>query len=475
MKITRSLTLVLQELNSTGVKQSEGFLLRKRQHLARYKDVQDLGIELADGVPLELRGVEHHFVLVRAKLLKAFAAKEIFIGTGVLDELILSAIQDPRTKDLFRSVVMSIMRYGIHKPGILVVPIHSFGIAGFGFYRHFTKSAATVKFPELGLVLTHQTNDLKSTLDFLDSARRILRVSGRVPHDSIRHYFRSRSTSWLERNPMLVLRIRGASASNYDNQRFFVYRLQIATSLVFLLVALTSDFDDGTDSHFGSTSRLNNSETLDIKHYLLLETSGKTRGTLRGACVPIHVDAAIFAELVNLNVDLNLRRLQKRQGMVSTALTVLGQLETLYFAHLFDNATPSPRLIVHRKIFDSLAYFRRSFRVAANPGEPIVNLAIAFEMLLTDNYAKGVKARVVRRVGIALKGLPRSRSMRDEVARLFEARGEVVHQGKHTTQTDLIVARKAYALSLIRLAKLSIKHERLLKTCEPIGEVLADL
>lgn len=261
-RLSKSLTLILQEVSSTSLKESGDFLLKKRQYLTKYQDVQDLGIDLADRPSVELRGVEHHFVQVRAKLLKAFGAKQIFIGTGVLDELILGAIQDPSASDLLQSIVTRIFKCGIHRPGALVVPLHSFGIAGFGFYRHFAKAAVMVKFPKIGLVLTHQTNDLKATLDFLDSATRVLKLNGRVPHDSIRHYHRSRPTSWLERNPMLVLRIRGASASNYENQQFFVHRLQIATSLVFLLVALTSDYDDGTDSRFGSTSGLNNSETL---------------------------------------------------------------------------------------------------------------------------------------------------------------------------------------------------------------------
>jgi hypothetical protein len=469
-----SRSLIIQEVSSLSLKGSGDFLARKCQALAKYQDVQDLGMDLAD-CPTDLRGVEYHFVRVRAALLKAFAAKQIFIGTGVLDELILGAIQHPLAGDLIETVVTRIFEYGIHRPGALIVPLHSFGIAGFGFFRHFSKAAATVKFQELGIVLTHQTNDLDSTLDFLDNATRTLRLNGKVPHDSIRHYNQTRATSWLQSNPMLVLRIRGASASNYENHRFFIHRIHIATSLVFVLVALTSDCCGSSDGSFGSTSRLNNVETLDIKHYILLETSGKKRGKLRGACVPIHLDRALFSELVNLNVDLNLKALQKRRRVVSAAIALLSQLEKMYFAHLFDEGKPTPRLIVHRKIFDSLAYFRRSFRSAASPGEPIVNLAIAFEMLLTDNYNKGVKERVVRRVGITLQRVARSRSMRQEVAKLFEARGETVHYGRHATVTNLSVARKAYALSLISLARLSVKHKDPLRSGQPIGEILGDL
>jgi hypothetical protein len=112
-------------------------------------------MDLAEA-PTELRGVEYHFTRVRARILKSFAAKRIFIGTGILDELILGAVQDPSTGDnLVEAVVDRIFRYGIHKPGALVLPLHSFGIAGFGFFRYFRKADLTVDFPKLGIILTH--------------------------------------------------------------------------------------------------------------------------------------------------------------------------------------------------------------------------------------------------------------------------------------------------------------------------------
>jgi len=177
---------ILQEVGSVSLKNSGDFLVGKRPHLLKYQDVQDLGMDLAERTDADLRGVEHHFVRLRAELLRTFASKQIFIGSGALDELILGAIQDPATRDVVEAVVARIFDYGIHKPGALVVPLHSFGIAGFGFYRHFRKAAVTVKFPQLGLVLTHQTNSLSATLDFLDSAIRVLKLSGQVPHESIR-------------------------------------------------------------------------------------------------------------------------------------------------------------------------------------------------------------------------------------------------------------------------------------------------
>jgi hypothetical protein len=475
MKIAKLDKNVLEQIDTPSLKQSEHFIRGKCRSLAAYEDVEELGFALAEDQPIELRGVDYHFSRVRNALLKAFVSNRIFVGGTLLEELIFRAAKDPRTQDLFRSVVNQVFAIGIHGPGAVVVPIHSFGIAGFGFYRHYFKASVSIEFPEIGVAVSPQTNSINSTLSFLDSAARTLKLGQRVPHDSIRHYERSRPTAWLVRNPLLVLRIRGASGSHYENQRFLTTRIQIATSLIFMTAALTADYAGGAKNWFGSTSGISNLETLDIKHYVLLETGGRRGRKLRGLCVPIHIDAALLAELSELNIDLNLKALRIRRKSVASVVSVLAELEENYFRFLFEHKSKSMKVIVYRKIFDSLAYFRRSFRSAANPGEPIVNLAIAFEVLLTDNYAQGVKDRVVRRVRLALHGIRRNAAMRAEVTRLFEARGQVVHLGENSIQPNLQLARMAYVHSVIRVAQLAARKPGANATAQAIGEVLGDI
>lgn len=467
---------IIKEINEATLKESGDFVLKKGPSFAAYEDIEELGLALAEGPPIELRGVEHHFVRVRNALSKAFVSNGIFVGSTLLDELIFRSAKDQRTRDLSVAVIKKVFAIGIHQAGAVIVPIHSFGIAGFGLYRHFSKASISVEFPQVGAVLSPQTNSLNSTISFLDSAAKVLRLGQRVPHHSIRHYERPRNAKWLVWNPLLVLRIRGASGSNYENQRFLTTRIQIVTSLVFMIATLTADYSGGPKNWFGSSSTISNVETLDIKHYILLETSGRTRRELRGVCVPIHIDRALLAELAELNIDLNLKALRSRPRTVNTVLAVAAKLEKHYFGSLFERESTSSRVIAYRKIFDSLAYFRRSFRSVANPGEPIVNLAIAFEVLLTDNYAKGVKERVIRRVGLTLRGITGNRSLRTEVKRLFEARGQVVHLGETSIQVDLEIARKAYVHSLIRLTQLASRKRRTtMKTGQAIGEILGDL
>ena len=290
---------IIREVNEAALKQSGDFVLGKRPSLAAYEDVEELGLALAETQPTEtqpteLRGVEHHFVRVRNALSKAFVSNRIFVGSTLLDELIFRAANDRRTRDLSAAVIKRVFAIGIHRAGAVIVPIHSFGIAGFGFLRHFLKASISVEFPQVGAVLSPQTNSLNETLSFLDSAAKVLRLGQRVPHDSIRHYERSRNAKWLVWNPLLVLRIRGASGSNYENQRFLITRIQIVTSLVFMIATLTADYSGGAKNWFGSSSTISNVETLDIKHYILLETSGTTRRELRCVCVPIHINVALL-------------------------------------------------------------------------------------------------------------------------------------------------------------------------------------
>jgi hypothetical protein len=125
---------------------------------------------------------------------------------------------------------------------------------------------------------------------------------------------------------------------------------------------------------------------------------------------------------------------------------------------------------VYRKLFSSLSYFRRSFRVTADIGEAYVNLAVAFEVLLTDNYASGVDVRIKKRLRKALKGVKGNQAMNSAANMLYTARSEIVHTGQTTIAVDVQSVQRAFVHAFIHV---SDRMQGLSSTSqEPIRSIL---
>ena len=81
----------------------------------------------------------------------------------------------------------------------------------------------------------------------------------------------------------------------------------------------------------------------------------------------------------------------------------------------------------------------------------MVSLAIAFETLLTDGYAPGVKNRVISRVGVCLKGKKGVGDYKAAVGSIMEARGAIVHNGSSARQVEITKSQAAFALCVMEL------------------------
>jgi hypothetical protein len=126
-------------------------------------------------------------------------------------------------------------------------------------------------------------------------------------------------------------------------------------------------------------------------------------------------------------------------------------MERRYLHYYLFSGVGGPKTRIARKVYDSFHYFRRSFRVDGYPGEMAVALATAFEVLLTDNYSRGVDSTIQTHLRSALRGVSGSRRMRAAVAQLYEARSQVVHGGRTTIEIDYAQARLAYVHAAIRI------------------------
>jgi hypothetical protein len=472
MKKLPAISKLKKEIETFEINKSVAFLRSKQPHIERFRDIEDLVYEIdLENPPAALRGLDYHFKKVRTALAKALWSRGLFIGLSVLDDLLFSSIRTAAVSDPISKCLTVIKDNDVHKPGFVLYPIHSLGVNGVGFFEFFTKSRVQLAIASAGILLRAQTNSLDRSAEFLESARNAFSISKKVSRDSIDHYHQSRATKWLTHNPLLAVRVRMFSGTYYENQQFLVIKLKTVTSLLFMMAALQRGYSPKKQDVWGSTRRVNNYQTLDIHHYFVFERPLKG-GTLNTKCVPMSVQPGELSDLSALPIDLAPGLWSKRVHVIDELARWLSRIEASYMDfHVLGNGKGGPA-IAFSKIFTSLIYFRRSFKPRGDVNEQIVNLAVAFEVLLTAEYAKGVGKRLERRIKFSLRGTKGSRRLQAATKNLYKARSEVVHRGDTSTGYDLHSGQEAFVYVFLGVIR---KVDTVPATTkDPIGAILGD-
>jgi hypothetical protein len=294
----------------------------------------------------------------------------------------------------------------------------------------------------------------------------------RLPIDTIEHYLRGGVLKWLLYNPLLVLKVKTFSQQYFETQRLLTIKLRLATTLMTMLHGMQKSRDD---ARIYSTSSMNNFETLDIKHYLIFESAAHGQRKFNVQRVPMNFSRAELSEISELNVELNPTEWARRPKTFARLADALGVVERGYMEKCVGSRAETPASRVFRKTFLALDYFRRSFRSSAKKEDGIINLAIAFETLLTDYYAGDVGRRIRRRVRLLLKGVTGSRKMLKAVEAVSELRNKSVHTGAAAVEPDWQQSRLAFIHSFLTLVANFPKLDHLpSSTNAPIGAIIGD-
>jgi hypothetical protein len=477
-KLPPTADLVLKA-KAKKVLSSLSFLSGRRNVLSKYPSFDDFVYDLAaDPQPSELSGVEYHMGVVRNSVLNVMRDKMVFIGSSVVEELVFESFKTaPSGKEPLEWLFETIRDARLHQPGLLIFPLHSTGILGFGFARAFARGLrrgdieTEFVIPEAGLVFSPQTNSEAGTVHLIKRAEQHLALTRSVPEDNLHHHMRIHPTAWLTRNPLLLVKTRVFSGSTYENQRFLLLKLQISTSLLLFLASLERSLQGKKPPKWTSSQATNNWETLDIHHYLVYQPSGRPGSKYIGKRIPMNVDLSDLAEVSGIGVDFNPAAWKRRPHITSRLVSALSIVEGGYLRHHLIHSDESVRGRVFRKLFSSLGYFRRSFRPLSRPEDRCVNLAIAFETLLTDSYG-APRDTITRRAKLALAGVPNAANLRRAARRVYEARNSIVHTGSATAKPDLRLARTAFTHCF--LAVVERIHRLPKESGNPIGDMLGD-
>jgi hypothetical protein len=458
------------------VGRSIDFLTSKRGLLQNYESLEEF-IDALISDPSgksALSGIEFHLVVLRNAVLKELRRNGVFIGASIIESLAFDALRDASNSDPFRTVLEWIRDSDLHRPGLLIFPLHGVGILGFGAFRALGRAGTMVEFvlKKAGLVFSPQTNSDRETISMIRRAAKHLGISHVIPRDNLEHHLRFSGMDWMTRNPLLFVRLRAVSGETFENQRFLTMKLRLAASLLIFIHTLETTIRGPKPPQWSSSRFVNNWETLDIKHYLFYQSSGKG-GRLEGLRVPIVVNQVELTELSDLGIDLRPKAWTRRTAAVDRVKRAFDKLERSYLRNVLTSNKSTSLGRTTRKLYDSLKHFRRSFRSLSEPDEAYVNLAIAFETLLVDGGNAAPKMTITNRLKAALKGVPRSELLVSNVRKTYLARNEVVHSGSASTPVNLRLAQTAFTHCFIRICTKLHKLQTVPNNCSsPIGELL---
>ncbi|MCW4014393.1 MAG: hypothetical protein NWF07_15590, partial [Candidatus Bathyarchaeota archaeon] len=332
-----------------------------------------------------------------------------------------------------------------------VYPLHSLDVLWEGLFGTLSGSHNVFPVEALGAILTPQTNSFEHSVECVRWAAGKLGVSGEVPVERLKHWSQSRPTKWFIRNPLLIQRFDSLSGGYYENQILMVNKLRFSITAVLMMSVLQGHLSALPGEEFGS-SRTNNWETLDIKHFFVFYPEPGS-DVLSGDCVPMNVNQSLLIELSELSVQIDPSFWRERGEFQKNVIKCISGLEGMYYRYVFGQKVESNIQRVISKFMKSLEFFQRSFRRTSDAGEGVVYLAFAFEIMLTDSYSGGVRDRVVRRAGALLGDVGECSKYKDAIDELYRARGGFVHSGLIEDNKMLECARLAYVYVFLSISQ----------------------
>jgi hypothetical protein len=371
-------TAIVAEVTAS-VRQSINYLVAKQAELAAYGGFDEFIDKEGDDAKASKigKGLSHHLIQCRAALATSLWRRQLFLSCDLIDRLLFDvACLDSGTPiETFFQLLKSHL---VRASGFIVYPLHSFGILGLGFFDFFKGGRPDILIKPANLAVCAQTNDVGKSVEFLERTIREQGMNRSIDQSMIEHYVASRGLEWFSRNPLLIVSLTSITDGIYNNQFIYVLKLKMSTALLLMLNAVGKQCPEDERLIAGSTSRVNNWQTLDIHHYLVFQPKLNDPKTFETQCVPMHSARLELAELSDVSAEIDTRawsskRAAKRLGAIRAALE---KVEAGYLEHWILGDREMLRARIYRKLVDSIDHFRRGYSAAANDGEKIVSLAI---------------------------------------------------------------------------------------------------
>jgi hypothetical protein len=442
----------IQAPTNRRVREAEAFLSRKHNELHKFDSLENLAVEGEEFLDQNsYNGLMYHMQIIRAELARILWEAEVYVGISIIDEFVFqSAKKAPQA--IAQDVVSSLTKTQAGKPGFVLYPLHGFGMKQPILMGNDSMLKPYLLLKNMGVCLSPQSNSFEAAVKRVSEMAAKLGVVGKIDSSDLRHHTSAGAMDWFTRNPLMMVKIASHTGDYYENQFIYTLKIRIAAVLAVMLYALSADRGLQVDG-FASSASVNNWQTLDIRHYLIGEAQDKKSRPVDLRRVPMNVAALDLARLSDLPLTLSSQTLDltflkaARQSLVPALKTV----EAGHLAHVNVPSGDKVRRKVFARIVTALDWYRQSFSARVTDDEAVVSLAVAFETLLTDGYAIGVRDRIERRTSICLKGKHGIADYVASITSVMEARGAIVHNGSTIKEAEIVKAQAAFAFCFIYL------------------------
>jgi hypothetical protein len=420
-------------------------LLADGTRLDAYEDVEHLAIKAYEDPGSDAGGLADRMLPIRNEIAHELWSRELLVAIEIIDQLLFTALKHPEGGSPVRQVLEVLRGARVEAAGFVVFAVHSLGLESESLDAQ--RAGVELIRADWGIALSSQTNNLNHTIALLERVRQAFGVSGVVPRESIRHWRRSRHTEWLERNPLLCVRVAEAAGTYYGNEALLLSRLQAATSLIAMLAALQPKRQSNSRPTM-STWVINNQQTLNIHHYLVLSPGRSAADEFDGDCVPISRGRPDIVAMSELHVDIDPVYWEAHAKEGDQVQQMVWAVYRGYLRYGFDPDSTDEIARIARRRFESLTYFQRSF--SGQGWRDIISLSIAFELLLHERSAANTAKRIRNTIKSLFGASAAGEQYASAFSQVYDARNKVVHDGIRNPHLDLDASRRAYVSAFVK-------------------------
>ncbi len=197
-----------------------------------------------------------------------------------------------------------------------------------------------------------------------------------------------------------------------------------------------------------STWVINNQQTLNIHHYLVLSPGRSATDEFDGDCVPISRGRPDIVAMSEMRIDIDPAYWEAHPLEGDQVQQKVWAVYRGYLRYGFDPDRADELARAARRRFESLTYFQRSF--SGQGWRDIISLSTAFELLLHDHSAANTSKRIRNTIKSLFGGSAEGAQHAKAFGQVYDARNKIVHDGIRNPHLDLDGSRRAYVSAFIK-------------------------
>lgn len=397
-------------------------LTYKKEYFKKYNSIDEWIFKDSNQFDKEKR----YLLIIKNQIMKKYQLKNIFISPSAVDDIIFYCIKNYSADILLDKIDELIIKSGLNRNSVVIVPLHSFGFKYLGA-QHFLGNASSLSYTHENFTIYPQTNSIKKSFDIIMNYIEEIHLPNRrkLNFDILNHLYKSRNLSWMRNNPFMIIHFKFSQYERYDNVQFILEKIEFIITKLYFIYALSYKSPENDMGSLFSTINTNNWQTLDINHFLTITTQ---KGQAEFNCLPVYFKNLWVFDTIHMNIELD----YKMQSSKRWYYEAIKSLDDLYLGYLYYRLNnQNKKYLKYYRITNSIKYFRRSVK-SLSVEDKIINLHTSYEILLIDNFEKKKKEQMLLRLWYIMrrKRQEKKKDINKYVADLIDERNNIIHGGE---------------------------------------------